>query len=405
MNEPVAPPTPQSTPEITLWSIAPAAFVPPTLFSIGQGAIAPVVVITAGQLGASPAMAALIVGVAGIGQVAADIPAGVLATRFGDRAAMLGAAILTSLALTACMFAPNLLVFAAAMFGTGMGTAVWLLARQTYVTQVVPYQLRARAMSTMGGVYRIGLFIGPFLGSLVVHLTTLAGAYAVHLVCCLLAVAVLFSVRDLRVEDEPLVGDSQANNTFTLARQQSGVLGTLGFGVLLVSAVRATRQVVIPLWGEHLGLNPATIAIVFGISGAADMLLFYPAGRVMDRFGRAAAAIPSMTVVAIALAVLPLAHSVTTLTLVGVLMGLGNGMSSGLVMTLGADLAPPGNRSRFLGVWRLFADVGNGSGPLLLSGMTALASLTVGIVSFGVVGLAAAALMGYWIPRRGTPFK
>ncbi len=350
-------------------------------------------------------MAALVVGIAGIGQVVADIPAGALAARFGDRTAMLGAAILTSLALTACMFAPNLFVFAAAMFCTGMGTAVWLLARQAYVTQVVPYRLRARAMSTMGGVYRIGLFAGPFLGSLVVHLTTLSGAYAVHLVCCLLAVGVLFSTHDLRVAEETKPGDNKPDNSFTVARQQSGVLRTLGFGVLLVSAVRATRQVVIPLWGEHLGLNPATIVIIFGISGAADMLLFYPAGRMMDRFGRSAAAIPSMTVVAIALAVLPLAHSVTTLTIVGVLMGLGNGMSSGLVMTLGADLAPPGKQSRFLGVWRLFADVGNGSGPLLLGGITAVASLTVGIVSFGVVGLLAAGLMGYWIPRRGTPFK
>ncbi|AZI57130.1 MFS transporter [Nakamurella antarctica] len=386
------------SPEMSLWSIAASAFVPPTLFSIGQGAIAPVVVITAGQLGASPATAAMVVGLAGIGQVVADIPAGVLATRFGDRAAMLGAAILTSLALALCMWGPNLAVFAAAMFATGMGTAVWLLARQAYVTQVVPFHMRARAMSTMGGVYRIGLFIGPFLGSLVVHLTSLAGAYAVFLVCCVLAVAVLFSAKDLR-EDVPL---PTASSTFALARAQAPVLRTLGVGVILVSAVRGARQVVLPLWGEHLGLTPAAIAVIFGISGAADMLLFYPAGKMMDRFGRSAAAIPSMTVVAISLALLPLTHSAFTLAAVGIVMGLGNGIGSGLIMTLGADFAPPGNQARFLGVWRLLGDFGNGVGPLALAGLTAAASLGFAITAFGGVGLAAAAVMGYWIPKK-TP--
>ena len=51
---------------------------------------------------------------------------------------------------------------------TGICTAVWLLARQAYVAAVVPFRLRARAMSTLGGVYRIGLFVGPFVGGAVV---------------------------------------------------------------------------------------------------------------------------------------------------------------------------------------------------------------------------------------------
>ena len=140
------------------------------------------VVISATQLGASPAMAALVVATAGLGQIAADIPAGTIVHRFGERPTMIGAAGLTILALLGCIFAPNLAVFAFAIFLTGSGTAVWLLARQAYVTEVVPYRLRATAMSTLGGVFRIGLFIGPFIGAAVVHFTGLWGAYAVHIV-------------------------------------------------------------------------------------------------------------------------------------------------------------------------------------------------------------------------------
>jgi MFS family permease len=392
--------------EITLRDIAPAAFLPPGLFAVGQGAIAPVVVISATQLGASPAMAALVVATAGLGQIAADIPAGAIVHRFGERPTMIGAAGLTILALLGCIFASNLAVFAFAIFLTGSGTAVWLLARQAYVTEVVPYRLRATAMSTLGGVFRIGLFIGPFIGAAVVHVTGLWGAYAVHIVAAAVAAGVLLMVKDLSVGSNTHRSSDDGRTRPVRApvgrvvREQRSVLATLGTGVLVVSAIRAVRQVVLPLWGQHLGLSPTAISVIFGISGGIDMLLFYPAGKVMDRFGRAWVAIPSMVVLGVALLLVPLTTSTIGLLLVGLVMGVGNGMSSGLVMTLGADLAPPGQRPVFLGVWRMFADAGNGVGPFVIAGVTAVATLGVGIAAMGVVALAGGGWLGFWIPRK-----
>ncbi len=390
--------------EVTLRDIAPAAFLPPALFAVGQGAIAPVVVISATDLGASPAMAALVVATAGLGQIVADIPAGTIVHRYGERPTMIGAAVLTVLALLGCIFAPNLAVFALCIFVTGSGTAVWLLARQAYVTEVVPYRLRARAMSTLGGVFRIGLFIGPFIGGAVVHFTGLWGAYAVHIVAALVAAGVLFLVKDLSTGNEARSDTQQARAPVgRMMREQRSIFATLGVGVLVVSAVRAARQVVLPLWGQHLGLSPSAISVIFGISGAIDMLFFYPAGKVMDRYGRAWVAVPSMTVLGVSLALVPFAQTTVALLLVGLVMGVGNGMSSGLVMTLGADLAPPGQRPVFLGVWRMFADSGNGVGPFVIAGITAAATLGVGIAAMGAVGLVGAGWLGFWIPRRVPP--
>jgi len=80
-------------------------------------------------------------------------------------------------------------------------------------------------------------------------------------------------------------------------------------------------------------------------------------------------------------------------------IGFGNGIGSGMVMTLGADYSPSPGRAHFLGVWRLLSDVGASSGPALLSALTATLSLAAGIVSTGLLGLTAAGLLWYWIPR------
>jgi MFS family permease len=181
-------------------------------------------------------------------------------------------------------------------------------------------------------------------------------------------------------------------------RDHMPVLRTLGVGALLVGAVRASRQVVIPLWALHIGLDPRTTSIIFGLSGAVDMLLFYPAGSVMDRLGRKWVAVPSMFVLGLAHLVLPLTHSVVTLTAVALLMGVGNGLGAGVIMTLGADASPPVGRAQFLGAFRLFADTGNGAGPLLLAGATAVLGLGPAIVLMAGTGWAAATAMHRWIP-------
>jgi MFS family permease len=380
----------------TLWKIAPAVYLPALLYGIGQGAIAPVVALSATHLGASVAVAGLVVAAAGLGQVIGDIPAGALTNRIGERSAMLAATILVSFALAACLVVPNVWGLAVAIGCTGLAGAVWGLARQAYLSEAVPIELRARALSTLGGVQRIGSFIGPFLGAGAMKFLGTDGAYWVHLVAAVLACLVLVSLPD--VEHRRGRGPVAAQSTWVVIRDHFPVLRTLGVGALLVGAVRASRQVVIPLWALHIGLDAQTTSVIFGLSGAVDMLLFYPAGSVMDRLGRKWVAVPSMIVLGLAHLLLPLTHTATTLIAVALLMGIGNGLGAGVIMTLGADASPPVGRAQFLGAFRLFADTGNGAGPLLLAGATALLGLAPAIVIMAGTGWAAATAMHRWIP-------
>ncbi len=384
---------------VSLWKIAPSVYLPALLYGIGQGAIAPVVALSALHLGAPIAVASLVVAAAGVGQVIGDIPAGALATKFGERRAMVLATVLVSFALAACLVVPTVWGLAIAIALTGVAGSVWNLARQAYLSEAIPLQMRARALSTLGGVSRIGSFIGPFVGAFAMKFLGTDGAYWVHLVAAALACVVLLSLPDVEsVRRRRAANPVVMQSTRTVIRDHLPVLRTLGLGALLVGAVRASRQVVIPLWAEHIGLDAQTTSIIFGVSGAVDMLLFYPAGSVMDRFGRKWVAVPSMFVLGVAHLLLPLTHTVTSLTAVALLMGIGNGLGAGVIMTLGADASPPVGRAQFLGAFRLFADTGSSAGPLMVAAVTALAGLGPAVLFMGLTGWAAATAMKYWIP-------
>ncbi|WP_314194917.1 MFS transporter [uncultured Arthrobacter sp.] len=394
---------PDSPPPFSLRGIAVPAFGPALLFSTGQGAILPVVALSARELGASVAVAALIVTLIGLGSWFFNLPASMITLKFGERWSIVAAAAAGALALLAAgmslVIGNGLWLLAVAMAVVGMSAAVFSLARQKYLTEAVPVELRARALSTLGGVSRIGTFIGPFIGAAAIAFVGISGAYWVGVAGMAAAAVLAVTVPDLVAVDGSSAKTGPEPTLRGVAVSHAGVFLTAGIAILLLSALRASRQVVIPLWADHLGLDPTRASLVYGLSGAIDMLVFYPAGKVMDRRGRQWVAIPSTLIMGVALVLIPLTGGLTSLLLVALLIGFGNGISSGLVMTLGADFSPDRGRGQFLGLWRFMADAGTTGGPVLLSAVTAAASLGAGVTATGALGFAAAGVFAVVLPR------
>ncbi len=391
----------------TLRSMIPSMFLPAMVYEIGNGAVAPVIAITALDLGASAGTAGFLVALLGIGQLAGDVPAAALAARLGDRRAMVVAGGVAMAAMLGCRLTGSLPVLGAFLFVLGMCNATFYLARQSYLTEVAPLHLRARALSMLGGAHRVGLFIGPFVGAAVISLTSLRAAYVVAVATAGLAALLLLVIPDIEPQAgaRPPRGAAHASPASgtpgfgATLRTHRRLLATLGTAVLAIGATRAARQVVLPLWAVHIGLGAEATSLVFGIASAVDMALFYPSGKVMDRHGRLAVAVPSMVILGLAMVALPLTGGIVGLTLVAMVMSLGNGIGSGIVMTLGADVAPPANRLRFLSMWRLMSDTGNALGPVVVSVVAGAWALAAGIVAVGGVGLLAAGALMAWTPR------
>ncbi|MDR1077406.1 MAG: MFS transporter [Propionibacteriaceae bacterium] len=380
-----------------------SAYGPTGLSSIGHGATAPLIALSALDMGASVELSALITGLAALGQLAGDLPASWVATRLGEKRAIVAACLWDAACLGLAFVATSLPLLCLAVFCFGPAGSVFGLARQSYITEAVPLLFRARALSTLGGVFRIGGFLGPLAGSAVIAAWDLNWAYAFAAGTSLLAAGVTLALPDLPSDVRSRRQQTRPPKLWPVLRQHLRVFVTLGTGTLILTLVRSVRQAILPLWCDSLGLTASATSLVFAVSMGIDMSLFFLGGSIMDRFGRFWVATPSLIVLGLGLAALPLTHHVVGVVVAAGILGLGNGIGSGLIMVLGSDASPTLGRTQFLSGWRLMSDVGNTLGPLAISAIVAVASLAVSGFVLGGVAWLGSAWLGYWVRRFGPP--
>ena len=381
-------------------SLIPSVYLPTFLFAVGQGAVLPILPLFARELGASVALAGFLVALRGIGTMVFDIPAGVMVTRFGERGAMLLATIVLALVAVGSALAPNAWVLAPLVFVMGCTWAVWMLARLSYATEVSPLEQRGRVLSLIGGTNRIGNFVGPFLGAAASLPPGPEGAFYPQAPLAVPAAAVMYlSTAETAGDPQVAHGDAAHTRIKAVLVEHSRVFATAGLATVAIQVLRSSRQAIIPLWGEHVGLDAAQVSVIFGLSSAIDMTVFYPVGIVMDRLGRKWAGVPCLLVMSIGMISIPFSGGFGTLLAASLVTSFGNGLGSGINMTLGADFSPPVARGEFLGVWRLIGDLGTAGGPLLVSAIAGTATLGAAAFATGGIGLAGAAVMLFLVPE------
>ena len=375
-------------------------FTPSLLFGIAEGGLLPIIPASAQAMGASLPTAGIILGLVMIGTLFADIPAARLINILGERKAMMSAAAVASLGILLASIATALWVLGLGVFILGASVAVFGLARHSYLTEVVPYSHRARALSILGGVFRAGHFIGPLIGAALIVLIDLQAVYWNAVVFCALAALILIFIKPDRMPDTPA---TVPGGTWKVAKRESKKLATLGVTSAIIGGLRTARLVGLPLWALSIGMPPATIALYMGIAGALDLALSYSSGQIMDRFGRRWSALPTLLGLSLTFSLLTLATNETTFLAVALLMSLANGVGSGIILVIGADLAPKGERNEFLASYRLLVDSGVAAAPLVISGVTALLGLSIAMFTVSGLGVVGALMAYRYLPRRAKP--
>lgn len=382
--------------DFRLRDVALTAYGPSIVSAIGHGAVMPVLALRALDLGAGVPTAALVVALLGVGSLVASLPAGAMIARVGERRSLALVGVLDAVAMAFAALTDSVVALGLAVLLSGMTWTVFLLARQGFMIDAVPLAYRARAMSGLGGTMRVGVLVGPLLGAGLIHLGGLTWVFwlaaAMSLVSALLARAL------------PGLGSEHRATTthlpvLSVLRQHRRTLLTLGVAVIIISATRSLRTGLLPLWAAHVGLSASTTSLIFAAAAAVDIAFFFPGGWLMDNYGRFVVAIPVVATTAVACLLLPLATTAVTVGAAMVLMAIGNGLGSGIVMTLGADTAPVEGRAQYLGGWRLCGDIGVSGGALLVSAVAAAAPLAAASLVMGAGAAIGTVWVGYFTRR------
>lgn len=374
-----------------------SVYLPTMLLSFANGLLIPVLPLFAASLTESYTLIGLALAAEALGTLLADLPAGRWLGRLGHRRAMVLGISLLALSVASMALVGSVAQLLAVRLVAGIGGALWNVSRHAYIAGATVGERRGRAIALFGGASRVGHFLGPLLGGVLAGAAGLRAPFVLHALLALVALVFAW------LYVEPDVGSPSQRRPVSLWQvvvSQRRAFLTAGVGQLLAQAIRAGRRVLIPLYGgEALGLSIEAIGLIVSISAFVDVALVLPAGVVMDRWGRKFAIVPSFLLQALGMALVPLAGGFWPLLLAASLMGFGNGLGAGTMMTLGADLAPPGSVGEFLGVWRLIGDGGSSGGPLLVGVVAELLGLSLAAVAVAGVGALAAFTFARHVPE------
>lgn len=272
---------------------------------------------------------------------------------------------LVAAACALAMLAPAIPALALVRVLQGVGFSTFFVASFSYVIDLVPPARRGWALGVYGVSGLVSTAVAPLLGEWVVRRFGFRALFGISLAFALVAVALVHGIRERRRGDvAPPRGLEWAREGFgELFEPHMTVTLFLGLGT-------GTLFAFLPTFAESLGVH--TLALFYTAWACAAMAVRLFGGRLLDTRGRRAVIVPSMFVLAGAIALLAtLAFLVTRasrtpvvpfLTVVGFTSGAAHGFLYPGLAALVTDRAPESRRAAVIGLFSGMFLVGQTSG-------------------------------------------
>jgi MFS family permease len=220
---------------------------------------------------------------------------------------------------------------------------------------------------------RFGNLIGPAAAAVVIRVFDDELRY-VFLLNGASKVLVFFLLVYLAKETAPEISRARRAGEEKLAKLDLSFFLTRGFFALFITTLSLNMMggggafgALFPVQAkEEVGLSSANVGELLSLAGVMGMIVTFPNGWAVDRFGRKVTLIPGLGLLAAGAVVLMSLNDMTQVYIVVVLYGVGSAMSMGASQAFAADLAPPDRRGAFLGVWTTIGSVGSIVAPLLI---------------------------------------
>ncbi len=363
------------------------------LVMAGQGVIGPVLPLYAKNFGVSATVVGLTLTVFALARLILNVPAGMIADRFGRRILLIGGPILTSIGMFGSGFAGDIWSLLIWRFIAGGGSAFYMSGALIYLIDIAPSDRRARYVATNQWALSVGVALGPGIGGLVAERWGLAAPFHVVGVIALIAAAyAIFRLPETR-NSTGRASESKSPVRDAALIIRSAPFVAIAFVTGTIFMTRAgTRATLVPLHADDtLGWGPGEIGLVFTATGIMTLFTLWPATWATENIGRAS--VIMFSGLAAALGTLVIAASSTPLWFVmgNIILTLGTGTAGPAPAAFVADLFPEELRGLGIGLYRSAGDVGFVIGPPALGWLSDNASMSVAFQTAGcLVGVAGA---------------
>jgi DHA1 family tetracycline resistance protein-like MFS transporter len=330
---------------------------------VGFGIVIPLLTFYALEYGAGPVEVTLLMAVYSLAQFLMAPVWGALSDRYGRRPIMLISIAMASVCLAGFAWADSLLLLFVfrALHGAA---AANISTAQACVADVTSTENRAKGMGMIGAAFGFGFTVGPFIGgelSVVSLSTPIWVAAGLSLVNFVLAVFLLKETRDPNTE-RPTRSIHPRAFVQAMLHPVIGMCIALTFVMTLAFAGMESS---FALFAEEVrNLDAKSVGRMFGVAGLTMIIVQGGLiGRLVKRFGEAPLVPIGIAMLAISLAILPFAPPPRWMTIVFVIMAIGQGIASPSLHSLISKGAAPNEQGFVLGTNQSMSALARAVGP------------------------------------------
>jgi MFS family permease len=348
---------------------------------LGFGAIVPVTALYAEDFGVSNTAIGFTVAIYGLARLVMNVPSGRIADMMGRRWTLALGGVMTVIGTVICATAPTYEVFLAGRFIAGAGAAGVLTGGQIVLADIAKPHNRGRVMAIYQGVFIVSVGSGAWPGGwLATNYGLAAPFWANAALAAIVTLVAWFFVPETKSRDAESAHLRPASAGVGVLAQTRYLLRAEGLVLIsMVSLSAAFARTgglfnVIPLLAEgEIGLAPDQIGLGLGMVSIVGLLLVYPSGVLVDRFGRKAVIVPSTLLSGVAMVAFTMADGFGLFMLASIFWATSTGIAGAAPGAYAADVAPPGMTASAMGLYRALSDVGYVIGPLALGAVSDLA--------------------------------
>ena len=373
---------------------------------LGFGAIVAVLALYASSFGVGQSAIGVAIAVYGLARFLVAMPAGQLADRAGRRGVLALGGLVTAAGNLLCAYAPTYALFIGGRFVAGAGASLVLIGGTIVLADITTPANRGRTMAIYQGVFLFAVGVGPVPGGLLAERFGLAAPFLVYTIAgAAAAVVAWLAIPETRAghASGAAIAAAELPAFGTQMRLLTGrigfVLATLVSFMGAVARTGALFNVIPVLARDRLGLSADRIGVGLAVASLVGLVLIYPAGILVDRFGRKLLIVPATLMSAASMLVFIVAPSYGWFLTACVVWSLATGVSGAAPAAYAADVAPPGMNAAAMSAFRMLSDAGYVLGPIALGLVADLFGADVALATAAVLLAAAAFLFARYAPE------